>query len=454
VSLVPPTVRAVVRPFKWAGFAFGSRFFALLSIGLVWVGPGLFQPRFFWVMAGWDLLIVALWAVDLTRLPKPSRLTVERSWLTPVALSVGSHARLTVFNETGTTIHSRVIDAMPSALGESTWMAVVIPAKSAGTIDRDILPRERGLMEVGQVYLHYQSPLRMAERWARADLAQSVVVYPNLDEAKRQSGLRAKSPQIEQERRSKSVRDAGRTFESLREYKEGDELRDICWTASGRRGKLVARRYEIERSQPVWIVIDTGRLMRTRLGGLSKLDHAVNAALTLAQVALTSGDRVGLLTYGRHLNDKLPVARGAQHLKRILDRLALVRTEESEADHLRAGSQLLMEQKRRSLIVWLTDVPDTAMTPEVVRAASQFITRHLVLFVVIGQPDLMRLAEHTPSTSADMYQVAAAQEVAHRRDLLLARLRAGGALVLEALAPRLSPALVNVYLDVKQRNRL
>jgi uncharacterized protein (DUF58 family) len=426
----------------------------LLSASLVWLGPGLFQPRFFWVMGGWDLLVVALWAVDLVRLPRPAGVTVERSWLAPVALSVGSRARLTVFNETDTMLHTRIIDAMPRALGESTWVPTSVPANSASTIDNDILPRERGVMEVGHVYLHYQTPLRMAERWAHVDLTQTVIVYPNLDEAKRESGLRVKSPQIEQERRSKPVRDAGRSFESLREYQEGDELHDICWTASGRMGKLVARRYEIERSQPIWIVIDTGRLMRTRLGELSKLDHAVNAALTLTQVALASGDRVGLLTYGRHVNNKLPVARGAQHLKGILDRLAAVRAEESESDHLRAAGQLLMEQRRRSLIVWLTDLPDTAMTPEVVRAASRFISRHLVLFVVIGQPDLMRLAEHRPTTLTDMYRVAAAQEVAYRRDLTLARLRAGGALTMEARAARLSPALVNVYLDVKQRNRL
>ena len=93
------------------------------------------------------------------------------------------------------------------------------------------------------------------------------------------------------------------------------------------------------------------------------------------------------------------------------------------------------------------------MTPEVVQAASRLMPSHLVLFVVIGQPDLDAVAHRTPKTVDEMYETAAAAEVGHRRDLLLARLRARGALALE-VSTKLSPALVNAYLDVKQVGRL
>jgi len=317
----------------------------------------------------------------------------------------------------------------------------------------ELVPTARGEMAVGDAYVRYQSPLRIAERWARAPIAQQIVTYPNLDEAKHESVSVTPSQRIEMERRSRRRRGAGRSFESLREHQAGDEFRDICWTASARRGKLVTQLYEVERSQPIWIVIDSGRLMRARVNDVTKLDHAVNAALTLSQVALGSGDRVGLLAYGRRVGHRLPAARGSSHLRRIIEHLALVRAEEAEADHLLAAGRLLSDQKRRSLIVWITDVPDTAMTPEVVAAASRLMTRHLVLFVVIGQPDLRRVAMRKVTTAGEMYETAAAQEVMHRRDVLLARLRTHGALALEADGT-LSPALVNAYLDVKGRSRL
>ena len=238
------------------------------------------------------------------------------------------------------------------------------------------------------------------------------------------------------------------------EYRTGDEFRNISWTSTARRSKLITRVFQVERSQTVWIVIDSGRLMRARVGDFSKLDHAVNSALSLAQVALYSGDRVGLVAYGRSIRQQLPAAKGSTHLRHLIEQLALVREESSEADHLHMAGRLLTDQKPRSLIVWLTDLAETAMTPEVIEAASMMMPRHLVLFVVIGQPDLGALATKRPQSETEMYQVAAAQEMVHRRELLLARLRERGALALEVTSGAISPVLVNSYLQIKERNQL
>jgi uncharacterized protein (DUF58 family) len=263
-----------------------------------------------------------------------------------------------------------------------------------------------------------------------------------------------RSRQIEIERRYARVRGTGREFESLREYRASDERRDICWTASARRGKLVAKTYQIERSQTLWIVADAGRLMRTRVAGISKLDHAVNAALTLSQVALFSGDHVGLLAYGRSIQHRLLPGRERIHMRSLLEALTNVHEEASEADHLLAAATLLSAQKPRSLVVWLTDLAETAMTPEVVEAASRITPPHLLLFVVIGQTDMAELAASRPDDITQMFVATAAQEVIHRRELQLARLRARGALALEVNSGSLSARLVNSYLEVKQRSRL
>jgi uncharacterized protein (DUF58 family) len=168
---------------------------------------------------------------------------------------------------------------------------------------------------------------------------------------------------------------------------------------------------------------------------------------------MTSGDRVGVLAYGRKIHHCLPADRGSVHLRHIIRDLAVIRGEAPEADHIGAASWILANQKRRSLVVWITDVPDTATTPEVIRAAAQLMQRHLVLVVIISQPDLVATAVRKPRSAQEMYQSAAAQEVIHRRDVLLARLRGQGALALEADS-RVSPALANAYLAVKQRNQL
>jgi uncharacterized protein (DUF58 family) len=180
----------------------------------------------------------------------------------------------------------------------------------------------------------------------------------------------------------------------------------------------------------------------------------VNAALAVAQVALYSGDRVGMLAYGRSIRQRVPAARGSAHLMQITRQLALAQEEESEADHLLAAARLLTDQKRRSLMIWITELAETAMTPEVMEAAFTLIHRHLVLFVVIGQPDMSELSAQRPENAEQMYEIAAAQEILHRRELLLARMRERGALALETTSSKLSTTVVNSYLEVKQRSQL
>jgi uncharacterized protein (DUF58 family) len=453
--MVPRTVVSVSRAYARWGVAFGPRFFLLLLMGLLWLTLAFFELRWAYTMLAWDCVALLAWGIDLLRLPRPSQLKVQRSWHAPPALSVTSEVEITVVNESAVGLHTVVLDAVPAQLrAEPPQLEISVAGQREASKTYTIRPSQRGAVNLGDVYMRYQSTFRIAERWVQTPLEQRVQIYPNLEEAKKQSIFLVRSRQIEMEKRHTRMRGIGREFESLREYREGDEYRDICWTAAARRGKLVTRNYQVERSQTVWIVIDSGRLMRARIRDLTKLDYAVNAALSLAQVALYSGDRVGLLAYGRKLQQRVPAARGSAHLRQMIEQLSNIHEETSEADHLRTAGLLLTDQKRRSLVVWLTDLAETAMTPEVVEAASQMMPRHLVLFVVIGQPDLNELASQRPENKEQMYRIAAAQEMIHRRELLLARLRERGALALEASSASLAPVLVNSYLQVKARNQL
>jgi uncharacterized protein (DUF58 family) len=454
-TLVPPEIEAQTRTYKRLGFAFGDRFFMLLFVGLLWLGPAFIDLRFAYAMLAWDGLVVLMWLADLAQLPEPQQLKVKRIWRAPAALSIESDVDLMLENSSNRGVHARLIDTVPLQLrNEPASVTIHAGAKNEGITSYRIHPVQRGDAKIGDCYVRYQSALRIAERWVRASLEQTIRIYPNLEEAKRHAMYLLRSRQIALEKRHTRMRGIGREFESLREYQQGDEYRDICWTAAARRAKLVTRVYQMERSQTVWIVIDSGRLMRARIEGFSKLDRAVNSALSLAQVALYSGDRVGLIAYGRAIRQQVPAAKGSLHLRQLIERLALVQEEVSEADHLQMAGRLLTDQKRRSLIVWLTDLAETAMTPEVIEAASMMMPRHLVLFVVIGQPDLGELAAKNPQSEAEMYRVAAAQEMVHRRELLLARLRERGALAMEVSSGAVSPALVNAYLQIKERSQL
>ena len=451
--LAPQSISATCKSPGIFGFGFGRRFFLLLLLGVLWAIPAFWDKRFLLVIAAWDLFAVIAWAIDLRQLPRPERLKLERSWTGPASLRNTVDVVLQLQNPAKSALQCRIVDDVPEFLRpEPPVMEFKVAAQSTDGSAYPVRPLQRGDVHLGKTYLRYQSAARFAERWAVADLKQTIRIFPDLEEARRHNIYLTRARQIELEKRLIRQRGVGREFESLREYQEGDEFRNICWTATARRGKYVTKLHQVERSQAVWLVIDAGRLLRAKVEELSKLDLAANAGISLAQLALYSGDRVGLLVYGRKIQQRVGLGRGLPHMRAILESLASAHEEAAEADHLQAAAFLLQLQKQRSLIIWITDLADTSMTPEVIESASQILSKHLLLFVVMAQTDLLALAAKYPETPEEMYSMVAAQELVQRRESLLSRVREKGALTLEITPSKLTTTLVNQYLHIKERN--
>ncbi len=452
--IAPSSVRARAAPRSRFAFALTPRTLVLLLAGSLWLAPAFFVHAFVWATPVWDVLVLALAVIDAWRLPAPSVIEAERSWQAAPTLGGSTEVELRLLYDGRLAIHCTLIDDLPAALVPTPAPLLLVAYPRAWAAARYTLSaRQRGDHVGGRLYLRYRSSLALTERWAVADLTQTVRVYPAVAGGEEQSLFLARTKQIDFQRRHRQ-RGLGRDFESLRDYHEGDDLRDVCWTATARRGALISRQYQAERSQSVWIVVDTGRLLQARVGDFSKLDYAASTSLAMTRLALYSGDKVGLLAYGAGTQQRLAPGRGGTHLRQMMDALALVAGEPGEADHLRATIELTRMQPRRSLILWLTDLAETAMRPEVIDGAAQLMRRHLVLFVAIRQHDLRALAIAQPEDARAMFESAAAQELMARRDLLLARMREGGALTLETTPAAMTAAVLNRYLEVKEKSLL
>jgi uncharacterized protein (DUF58 family) len=467
-SLQPGAVSAVCVPRRRWAFGLTGRSVGLLIAGFFLLIPGFWDSQLSYAMPAWDLLVLLAALLDGRRLPRAADLSTARSWTNAPALDSETEIELTVENRGRVIVECQLDDDLPPALTAqpATQRLTVFPHVPA-TVRYKIAPQERGDWDAHRLYIAYRSPLGLAERWAFAPLDQRVRVYPALRTGEEQKLFLARSRQIDLQLRQARQRGLGRDFESLREYREGDDLRDICWTATARRGTPITRQYQTERSQPVWIVLDCGRLMRSKIRALpsgqvdpvaafpvrthSKLDFACTTAVSLAQLALYSGDRVGLLAYGQGTQQRLLPGRGASHLRQMIESLAQVRAEGSEADHLRATAVLNRLQPRRSLILWITDLAETAMRPEVIDGAVQLLKRHVLLFVAMAQPEVEKIAEARPKNVEQMFRAAAAQEMAGRREVLLARLHEQGALTLDLNPEALTSSVLNQYLTVKER---
>ncbi len=408
----------------------------------------------------------------------PVAIEVTRRFLNSPSLGERTAIEYEVVQQSNRIVTVMVTDDLhPTLIPVPRPLTLVAYPRDAVRAVLDCFPGRRGDLRLGKTYLRYRTALRLVERWAVCDSEQEIRVFPASEQSGDNSAfylMRAR--QIELQKRRLRLRGIGREFESLRDYQRGDELRNISWTATARRAKLITRQFTTERSQQVWVVLDAGRLSQTAFElrksrptvvgesefeaseklqlSVTQLDQATSAAVMLAQVIGGSGDKFALLTYGRRIQQQLLPGNGPVHLRTMIDLLSQVRSESAEANHLHAASRLKNLQRRRGLVIWITEMAESAGRPEVVTAAAELVRRHLVVLVLLEHPELDALAAREPKNAEEMFASTAAQEMLERRRQTIAKLRQQGVLVVETTPAGVGASAISKYLEVKAQGLL
>ena len=245
----------------------------------------------------------------------------------------------------------------------------------------------------------------------------------------------------------------GREFDSLREYRQGDDLRLVDWKASAKRGSLVSREFAPERNQTVLILIDCGRHMVPNEGGRTRLDHAIGAAMRLARACLEHGDSVGLLTFGAQLLTFVAPAKGRGHQRALLDAVVSVQPELEESDY-GAAFNVLARVTRRSLICVFTDLGSRESSKVLLARMLALRPRHLPLLISLTDAELERMEKTPPATTEEAFARTAAVRLLTERQAAATVLANGGARVVRAAADGLPTAAINEYLRIKERGLL
>src|SRR5256885_12690989 len=93
-------------------------------------------------------------------------------------------------------------------------------------------------------------------------------------------------------------------------------------------------------------------------GAYSRFEYALSSALVLADVASTAGDRVGAMVFDDELRALVPAQRGRAALQALRAALIPVQPSLVEPDYSSAFRALAARQRKRALLVMLTDVID------------------------------------------------------------------------------------------------
>jgi uncharacterized protein (DUF58 family) len=437
-------------------FVFSTRFFLFLAIGFALLSIGWINRGALYITLIYDLALLAAAVFDYLVSEKANTFRVEREMEERFAMGAENEVTIKLANRSRRRVTFIVKDDYPSQMELLTprEAQLTIPPGRSRAWTYSLLPTARGKYDFGNTILRFRSPLGLLWRQISYPTAIEVKVYPDIKEARKHEIYAHRNRRPEPGLRRMRVRGHGREFESLREFVIGDEIRHISWAATARRGKLITRQYTVERSQNIVVLLDTGRLMTARIGKLTKLDHAVNATLSISYVAAAGGDNVGMVAFSRRVVSYLPPRRGHDQINRLMEALYNLEPQMIEPSYKRAFNFFGVNCKRRSLVVILTDLVDRDASAELLAHTSQLIPRHLPLIITIGDTDLRELVRARPSTSADVYRQAVAEQILQQRDEALTRIRHAGGLALDVPAGRLSLELVNKYLEVKERGLL
>lgn len=412
-------------------------------------------PAAAWAAAAWLVAWVALVARDARAAADPGALAWRREL--PPKLSIGVPNRVTLAVENRGDADALLVgrESPPAGFtGGRAFGPLTVPPRGETELAFAFTPPSRGLYRFGEVGVRTYGPWRLAGRTALVPLAEDAKVYPDIQAVRSYALLARKGALAEMGVKRMRLAGDGTEFESLREYLEGDDFRDIDWKASARRGRPIVRTFEVERSQTMVIALDAGRLMTPRTGGLTRLDRAVNAALLLAYLGTERDDNVGLLVFGRDVERYLPPRKGHRQFLAILEALYQVEGRLEEPDYDRAMRYLATRLPKRALVVVFTELQGREPSRRLLATLGGMTRRHLPLVVTQRDRATEARARRQPASEPEAFESAVLESLLGDKAAALRLLAARGALVLDVYPEEVSVASVNRYLEVKARGRL
>jgi uncharacterized protein (DUF58 family) len=411
-----------------------------------------FVPALDRVLAAAVVLLFAAALIDALRLLREAPPRLRRR--VPHALALGAETAISIEigNLGARPLPLQVFDHVPTALSfEALPQSLLIGVGEAAALDYKVRAESRGEHRYAICELRLASAWRLWSRRLRCELPDQVRVYPNFAALTRFALLATDHRLSQLGLLLRRRRGEGLDFHQLREYREGDAPRQIDWKASSRMRRLISREYREERDQQIILLVDCGRRMAARDGPLSHLDHALNAALLLAFVALRQGDAVGLMTMGGVERWMAP-RKSRPALDALLEGCFDLHETLASPDYRACATALLQRQTRRALVVLLSNVRDED-DDDMRDALALLRRRHRVVLASLREP-IIEDALHANVDGLDAALAhAASAEYLQRRARSFARF-AHLAICLDVEPVDLPMALVHRYLDLKREGAL
>lgn len=402
-----------------------------------------------------DAALVIVAFTDLFTLPGRKAFAIEREVSRVASLKKAHRVTLLITNSSRFLRHVRLRDDVPQEFEAlPPELALNLGPRSRTVVHYEMKPGRRGAFAMENVYLQVRSRWGFWKRYLTYPLASPIHVYPDMQQLSQYAILaRTNRLSLMGVRRTRRI-GTDNEFERLRDYTLDDNYKHIDWRTTARRNKLTVKDFQTSQSQRIIFLLDCGRMMTNLSGGISLLDHSLNAMLMLSYVALKQGDSVGLLCFSDSVHAYVPPKGGINHNNQLLHAVFNRFPTLVESRYDEAFLYLNTHCKKRSLVVLVTNLIDEVNAFAVQSYLTNMVGRHLPLGVLLRDHQLFDAAEGSTQSLERFYQAAAASDILNWRHQVLTDLEHNGVLMLDVFPEDMTAPLINMYLNVKARHLL
>ncbi|WP_300436308.1 DUF58 domain-containing protein [Christiangramia sp.] len=434
---------------------FGKRvFYSLFSISLLFLLSFWFEWLYSitWILAS---ILVILIFTDIVTLYSKSSISADRILTGKFSNSDENKVEVNIRNNYGFKVYAEVIDEIPVQFQKRDFLkSVVLEAHKKTGFNYLLKPLTRGEYIFGNLNIYISSILKLAKRRYVFNKDQTVKVYPSFIQMKKLDFM-ALDQKINLHG-IKCIRRIGHTmeFEQIKEYVRGDDVRTINWKATAKTSQLMVNQFQDERSQPIYSVIDCGRVMKMPFEGLSLLDYAINSSLAFSNVALKKKDKVGMLSFSKKIDKLQKASSKLSQLNRIMEALYKVDTGFYDSDFSLLYSRVKKHITHRSLLMLYTNFEHMSALQRQLPFLKAIAKKHLLVVIFFENTELSKLTKVTPQNLSESAHQTVAEQFVHDKLLMAKELQRHGIQTILTPPKELSINTINKYLEIKARGLL
>ncbi|NER14098.1 DUF58 domain-containing protein [Leptobacterium flavescens] len=326
-----------------------------------------------------------------------------------------------------------------------------LAASSTSALSYELRPTERGEYNFGKLNVYISTVFGLVARRFTFSSDEMVPTYPSFLQLKKYD-LMAIHNKLDQYG-IKKIRRIGHTmeFEQIKEYVQGDDLRTINWKATAKKNQLMVNQYQDEKSQPVYSVIDKGRVMKMPFDELSLLDYAINASLVISNVILKKQDKAGIFTFSKKVENVVVAERRTSQMSLILEGLYNIKTDFYESDYSRLYGNIKRNITQRSLLLLYTNFETLDSLKRQLPYLKGISKNHLLVVIFFKNTELNNLVTEKAESVQQVYDKVIAEKFVFEKRLIVNELKKYGIYSILTSPENLTIDTINKYLEIKAR---